>query len=625
MPGSIPGGTAKIKGLLAQLARAPALHAGGREFESLTVHKKNSVVEESGLSHLLWEQRHAGSNPVYATIVFYYQRVFIGMVLLEGRKEDLYNKYKGQIESERKLNSLFQPLSIYDMLIDEPFIQQTNYKYLDSLIQQYYFYNDIYPRQGKELEELEPNQVNTSIRAVSDMRQFVAEIVPKVQFFDTNKDKYPKKDLREYIGELFERDFLNFTNELIKQTSEKQEEKKARKEVDKVYDSDTILIVKPKTHTASCYYGAGTKWCTTMKNNSSYFESHTKNANLYYIIVKKKNVSDRFYKIAVNIKPGEKLIDSDWYDVQDNKFNFSEKDLFLTIIPQKAVDAIYDDLKSLKDSWFTTELIPQIGEARLRQDVKRIYLSSTKSIIIALRFDDFSTSDYLGDSDGDDSNPFQRFEFQFRMSEFNQNAQSLVDPEFDSTFYESGFGYGTLRISDNGQDYEMMIEFESNDEYDNRFTDYNNLDYPILEFPKIKHFSNAVGDYMTTVFNRIVDTDYFKQKLENYKDDKNIVKKYTMAGYTFTKGGKLTKSLMNYIESLPEGGIGNKLDFLTKTGQVKVTPEGVISKTGREITLQGYLSSFFSAAKLAGIIQKPEGKNGFIKGPNFNKYKEKIS
>ena len=27
----------------------------------------NSVVEESGLSHLLWEQRHVGSNPTYAT------------------------------------------------------------------------------------------------------------------------------------------------------------------------------------------------------------------------------------------------------------------------------------------------------------------------------------------------------------------------------------------------------------------------------------------------------------------------------------------------------------------------------------------------------------------------------
>jgi len=33
----------------------------------LPVAQLNSVVEESGLSHLLWEQRHAGSNPAYAT------------------------------------------------------------------------------------------------------------------------------------------------------------------------------------------------------------------------------------------------------------------------------------------------------------------------------------------------------------------------------------------------------------------------------------------------------------------------------------------------------------------------------------------------------------------------------
>jgi len=245
------------------------------------------------------------------------------MVLLEGRKEDIYNKYKTQIDVERKLNSSFQPISIYDVLIDEPFIQQTNYKYLEPLIQQYYFYNEIYPRQGKELEELEPNHVNTSIEAVRDTRNFVSNVVPKVQYFEVHKDKYPKKDLRDYIGDWFDKDFLDFTDELIKQTSKNQEEKKARKEVDKIYDSDTILIVKPKTHTASCYYGAGTKWCTTMKNNSGYFESHTKNANLYYIIVKKKNVSDRFYKIAINIKPGEKLIDASWYDVKDNTFSWT--------------------------------------------------------------------------------------------------------------------------------------------------------------------------------------------------------------------------------------------------------------------------------------------------------------
>jgi hypothetical protein len=544
------------------------------------------------------------------------------MVLLEGRKEDLYNKYKWQIESERKLNSLFQPLSIYDMLIDEPFIQQTNYKYLEPLIQQYYFYNETYARQGKELEELEPNQVNTSIRDVSDMRQFVAEIVPKVQFFDTNKDKYPKKDLREYIGDWFERDFLNFTNELIKQTSEKQEEKKARKEVDKVYDSDTILIVKPKTHTASCYYGAGTKWCTTMKNNSSYFESHTKNANLYYIIVKKKNVSDRFYKIAINIKPGQKLIDSDWYDVQDNKFNFSEKDLFLTIIPQKAVDAIYDDLKLLKDSWFVKELVPNIPKTALMQEGSRFYLSGTKSINIALRFEQFDLYDDLGDVE--ENGEFQRFTAKYRLSEFNKTEMELVDPDVDSYFYEEGQVDGVALAGDDG--YTIILTFEQTDEYGNEYVlNYAEQLEITDKFYKDVSFATAMHRMLNKTLNKVTSYDYFKAKLREFSEKKGIHRKYTMAGYTFTKGGKLTKSLMDYIESLPEGGIGNKLDFLTKTGQVKVTPEGVISKTGREITLQGYLSSFFSAAKQAGIIQKPEGKNGFIKGPNFNKYKEKIS
>ena len=72
-------------GLLAQLARAPALHAGGREFESLTVHnadlKKGPSVSLSGLvgpgsvtrgvaqlvARLLWEQEATGSSPVTPT------------------------------------------------------------------------------------------------------------------------------------------------------------------------------------------------------------------------------------------------------------------------------------------------------------------------------------------------------------------------------------------------------------------------------------------------------------------------------------------------------------------------------------------------------------------------------
>ena len=562
----------------------------------------------------------ASSNLAIPTI-FYYQRVFIGMVLLEGRKEDIYNKYKGQIDADRKLDSSFEPLSIYDILIEEPFLQQTNYKYLESLVQQYFFYNEVYPRQGKELEELEPNHPNTAIESIRSKRQFVQNVISKVEFFDKNKDKYPKKDLREYIGDWFERDFLDFTDDLIKKSSVKNQEKKARKEVEKIYDSDTVLIVKPKTHTASCYYGAGTKWCTTMKGNTSYFDNHTKNANLYYIIVKKKNVSDRFYKIALNIKPGQKLIDAEWYDVLDNMLGYGEKDLFLTIIPQKAIDSIYEDLKQLKDSWFTKELVPTIPKTALMQASSRFYLSGTKSVNIALRFEQFELHDDLGDVEEDGE--FQRFSAKYRLSEFNQTEMELVDPDEDSHFYEDGSVYGVVLAGENT--YQIILNFEQDDDYGNDYLFTENNFETDGNFNKDKSFPVSMHKMLDKTLDKITSYDYFKDKLREFSEKKGINRKYTFAGYTFTKGGKLTRALINYIDSLPEGAVGNKLDFLKRTGQVTVTPEGSFSKTGRQISLQGYLSSFFSAANQAGIIQKPKGKNGYIKGPNFDKYKEKFS
>jgi len=540
------------------------------------------------------------------------------MILLEGRKEDIYNKYKGQIDTERKLNSSFEPLSIYDILIDEPFIQQTNYKYLEPLIQQYFFFNEVYPRQGKELEELEPNHPNTSIESIRNKRNFVQNVIPKIEFFDRNKDKYPKKDLREYIGDWFDRDFLDFTDDLIRKSSVKQEEKKARKEVEKIYDSDTVLIVKPKTHTASCYYGAGTKWCTTMKGNPSYFDSHTKNANLYYVIIKKKNVSDRFYKIAINIKPGEKLIDAPFYDVLDNTLNYSEKDLFLTILPQNAIDSIYEDLKQLKDSWFTAELVPQIENTGLMQNVIKISLGNNKTVIVSLRFYDFELFNDLGDIG--EEGEFQRFNAKYRLSEYNPDRNEVVDPDVDSSFYEEGMVDGVVLAGDTL--FGIILNFEQTDEYGNQYISSQNIQIE-NDFRKEAKFSPSMSYMLTRTLEKVVSSTYFKEKQNEFAGKKGINRKYTMAGYTFTGGGKLTKELIKYVDSLPEEKIGNKLDFLTKTGKVKLKPDGVYNKDGYKISLQGYLSSFFSAARQAGIIEKPMGKNGFVKGPKFDSYKEK--
>ena len=69
----------------------------------------------------------------------------------------------------------------------------------------------------------------------------------------------------------------------------------------------------PETKEASCYYGAGTKWCTA-QTDRDYFRSYKEKGELYYIIDKTKPTSDPLYKIALNKRlTGEE----DFWDATD--------------------------------------------------------------------------------------------------------------------------------------------------------------------------------------------------------------------------------------------------------------------------------------------------------------------
>lgn len=66
-------------------------------------------------------------------------------------------------------------------------------------------------------------------------------------------------------------------------------------EYNKLYEDDKFLLVIPYTHEASCKYGAGTKWCTTGRDDkgSDWFEKHNKVGALGYLIIKDKELSDK--------------------------------------------------------------------------------------------------------------------------------------------------------------------------------------------------------------------------------------------------------------------------------------------------------------------------------------------
>jgi hypothetical protein len=66
-------------------------------------------------------------------------------------------------------------------------------------------------------------------------------------------------------------------------------------EYEKLYEDDNFLLVIPFTHEASCKYGAGTKWCTTGRDDKGYewFDKHNKAGSLGYLIIKNKDLSDK--------------------------------------------------------------------------------------------------------------------------------------------------------------------------------------------------------------------------------------------------------------------------------------------------------------------------------------------
>ena len=86
---------------------------------------------------------------------------------------------------------------------------------------------------------------------------------------------------------------------------------------DLVYEDDKFTVVAPLTTKASCYYGAGTKWCTASSADNTHFNNYMTDGKLFYFIDKTKPTSDRFYKVAL-LKKFEG--DESYFDAPDQKF-----------------------------------------------------------------------------------------------------------------------------------------------------------------------------------------------------------------------------------------------------------------------------------------------------------------
>jgi hypothetical protein len=109
----------------------------------------------------------------------------------------------------------------------------------------------------------------------------------------------------------------------LKTQSKSDVAKNIKSDSEKVYEDDNFLIIVPFTHAASCYYGAGTKWCTT-DEDIDYWRRYILNNNdtLYYILDKKLPESNSLYKVAVVVDSNGSILNV--YDALDKSINIKK-------------------------------------------------------------------------------------------------------------------------------------------------------------------------------------------------------------------------------------------------------------------------------------------------------------
>ena len=170
-------------------------------------------------------------------------------ILLEGRVEDVYTKRIS--DGSPQIEKIY-----YDEIVPGSASINPNHKYLDWITKNW-----------------SPTDVGPAgVEVIHNLK----EILLAVSKFDTQNQRLKIKDLNQYknLDQLFD------TLQKLGQTARRSVE--ISDEVDRIYEDNRFVVVVPKTHKSSCYYGAGTKWCTASKDTDSHFSNYKSGGAVSY-------------------------------------------------------------------------------------------------------------------------------------------------------------------------------------------------------------------------------------------------------------------------------------------------------------------------------------------------------
>jgi len=296
---------------------------------------------------------------------------FKDILLIEGRVEDAKKKYPDV------------PDHVWDVFIQND--PSGNNKYLDWL-------GKLWKRElnFKKSEDEDINyakQIILTVKSFDELsdiltpenskkiiQNFINRHQPGTDIKIYNKIIKNPKDINSYLNTNELSVVIDFGRKLKQQ---KDDERKIKKDVEKIYEDDNVLIVLPKTQEASCIYGANTRWCTAAKQSENQFKKYTKNNYLIYVIFKNRN--DKFKKIAILINKNNNS--EIWFfdDTDRTHSKIPEVDTYLNTIKlwlEENQNKLPIDLQDHR----MRELYSRLGDENLNN--YRLVKSNTNGLIV---------------------------------------------------------------------------------------------------------------------------------------------------------------------------------------------------------------------------------------------------
>lgn len=273
-------------------------------------------------------------------------------------------------------------------------------------------------------------------------KQFMsADVTPAhvgdvIRSFHQRVNRLPEKDINKYPS-------IESVEKVIAEIEPSKTQKiksDKKKNADVIFENESILIVHPKTESASNLYGAGTKWCISATRTQNYFEEYTQNGAIFFFIISKSeelvfekiaiamtiSVIDRDGEISRIPESAEKIgmFPVEIFDEKDTQVSLSEFDALTgsnsSLIKEKILSSkivreesikikkIIDAISTLQSRHITADHVLQIVDEMLQIDedeqppqIYKIFELAAKSLFSIIK-STFRTFDSLTRQSDDD-------------------------------------------------------------------------------------------------------------------------------------------------------------------------------------------------------------------------------